>query len=53
MSNDLRAFVCDFQIDKLEFVGYLVLARRAYLPKRFLNSWLSMGTTVKRSPTMP
>jgi len=26
MSNDLRAFVCDFQIDKLEFIGYWVLA---------------------------
>jgi hypothetical protein len=25
MSNDLRAFVCDFQIDKLEFICYLVL----------------------------
>ena len=24
-----------------------------YHPNRFLNSWASMGTTVKRSPTTP
>ncbi len=25
----------------------------AYLPSRFLNSWVTIGTTVKRSPTIP
>jgi hypothetical protein len=53
MANDLTTLVWNFQIDQSGFICYLVLARRAYLPKRFLNSWVSMGTAVKRSPTIP
>ena len=27
--------------------------KRVYRPKRFLNSWVTKGSTVKRSPTIP
>jgi len=30
-----------------------IVFQKNYLPKRFLNSWVSMGTAVKRSPTIP
>jgi hypothetical protein len=67
ISNDLNVFACDFEIDPLEFICYLVLAlyrvryrawdlvlaHRAYLPNRFLNSSFSIGTAVKRSATTP
>jgi len=29
------------------------LLLRVYRPNLFLNSWVNMGTTVKRSPTIP
>jgi hypothetical protein len=31
MSDDLRILVCDFQIDKLEFICYLACPREAAL----------------------
>jgi len=47
LTFEIYAFICHLNF------GIWNCFLKNYRPNLFLNSWVSMGTTVKRSPTRP